>query len=232
MCTSRTFLGSALAFCCMLGHAPLATAQQPTAKEPPKAPEGWILVEEDVLFVFVDEPEHHFQKARESFLKKDSEATVASLHKAAGFLRLEAARADSDSHRTIMASVHELEKLAADVRSGAAVDVKRFDSVFARAHHALAQHHQAKSRAHLAKKEHKKAGHHLKAAASHLEHGAAWAGHEIEAGSRATINAARTVAGKLVEGTGWAEDEVGTAVGGMGKEIEKLGKWIEPAKKP
>ena len=35
---------------------------------------------------------------------------------------------------------------------------------------------------------------------------------------------ARHIAGKLIEGVGWAADEVGKAIEYLGREIDKLGK--------
>ena len=40
----------------------------------PKASEGYVVVWDDVLLRFVDAPGEHFQKARQSFLKKDCKA--------------------------------------------------------------------------------------------------------------------------------------------------------------
>jgi hypothetical protein len=125
MCTSRTFLGSALAISCTLALATLAAAQQPTAKEPPKAPEGWVVVEEDVFTVFADEPEHRM--------------------KAAAFVKLEAARAAGEAKRSLVASATELEKLAGDVEKGAVTSVEKLDSTFAHTAHALATHHHKKA---------------------------------------------------------------------------------------
>jgi hypothetical protein len=46
------------------------------------------------------------------------------------------------------------------------------------------------------------------------------------------LKGAREVSGKLIEGSGWVGEEVGKAIKKCGDETEKLGKWIEPAKKP
>jgi hypothetical protein len=37
---------------------------------------------------------------------------------------------------------------------------------------------------------------------------------------------ARHVAGKLIEGAGWAADEAGKAIEFLGREIDKLGKAV------
>jgi hypothetical protein len=44
------------------------------------------------------------------------------------------------------------------------------------------------------------------------------------------IKGTRLLAGKLIEGAGWVPAEVGKGLEAIGKEIEKLGKAIAPAK--
>ena len=70
------------------------------------------------------------------------------------------------------------------------------------------------------------AGHELHAAAVSLEHGFAWAGEKLEAGMIKVMDDARHIAGKLIEGSGWAADEVGKAIEYLGREIDKLGKAV------
>jgi hypothetical protein len=232
MCKSRTFFGSALALACMPAFATLAAAQQPTAQGSPKAPEGWVMVGEDVLVVFADEPEHYMKAAHKSFLKKDVKATAAELRKAAAFVKLEAARAADDSKTDLVASATELDKLADDVEKGAVTSVEKLDSTFARAAHALANHHHKKAEESWAKKQVKPTGHSLRAAAEYVEHGSKWTGKEVEAGSAEVLKGVREVSSKLIAGSGWVGEEVGKAIKKCGDETEKLGKWIEPAKKP
>ena len=199
---------------------------------PPKAPDGGVLIEEDVVLVLMDEPEEHFQKGREFFLKKDLKAAAHEIREATAFLKLEAGRATEEGKKALLASVRELDKLVEGVERGTVTAVKDLDSVFARAHQALGRHHHLKSGASWAKKAAKKAGQDLQAAAIHLEHGLAWTGHKVEAGGAAVVNATRLLAGKLIEGVGWVPAEVGKGITAIGEEIERLGKKIEPAKRP
>jgi cyclophilin family peptidyl-prolyl cis-trans isomerase len=66
----------------------------------------------------------------------------------------------------------------------------------------------------------------LQAAAVSLEHGFAWAGQKLEAGMIKVMDDARHVAGKLIEGAGWAADEAGKAIEYLGREIDNLGKAV------
>lgn len=201
------------------------------AESAPTAPEGYVVVDEDVLTVFVDAPSEHFHKARQSFLKKDYKASAAEIRKGAAFMKLQAARATSEGKKVLTVSTDELEKLAMDVEKGTVTSAATLNLAFARAHHALARHHYLKAIEYKAKGATTKLGHALKASAIHLEHGFAWAGHELEAATVAVIKDTGLVAGKLIEGGGWIGEEAGKIIEKIGVEIEKLGKMLEPTKK-
>jgi hypothetical protein len=192
----------------------------------PKTPEGYVLVEEDVLLQFVELPGEHFHKARQSFLTKDYKAAAEEIRRGEAFLRLQAARATTEGRKGLIASVAELERLANNVEKGTVTSAKTLDRAFAKAHHALAKHHYLKAIEYKAKNDVRRTGHSLKAAAVHLEHGFAWAGHELEAVSVRAIKDVGLLAGKLLEGTGWVAEEVGKAIEKIGQEIDKLGKVI------
>ena len=221
----------AVAFCGvgLKGCEKKAQATEPT-KAAPTAPEGYVVVEEDVLTAFVDAPGEHFHKARENFLKKDYKATADEIRKGAEFMKLQAACATSEGKKVLTVSIDELEKLATDVEKGTVTSAATLNHAFARAHHALAQHHYLKAMEYKAKGATTKLGHALKASAIHLEHGFAWAGHELEAATVAVIKDSRLIAGKLVEGTGWIGKEVGVLIEKIGEEIQKLGRVVEPGK--
>jgi hypothetical protein len=216
-----------------VGWVGTVAAQAPAEKKaqaPPKAPEGYFLVEEDVTLILLDEADEHFQKGREGFLKKDVKAAAQEIREGAAFLRLEAGRATAGGKKALLAAVRDLGKLADGVERGTVAAVKELDAVFARAHQALARHHHLKAAAAWGKNAARHAGQDLKAAAIHLEHAAAWVGKKGEAGVAEAVKGARLVSGKLIEGAGWVPAEVGKGLEAIGKEIEKIGKAIEPAK--
>ena len=200
-------------------------------QDPPKAPQGYIVVEEDVAIVLADEHEHYFKKAHEAFLKKNYMTAAADIRKAVGFLKLDAAAADSEGRKALSDTVNELEKLAKDTEKGKVTSAKVLEQAFSHADYALAKAQHSKATESWAKKMTKETGHALKNAAIHLENAAKWAGHKFETGAVDVIKGARRVAGKLIEGVGWVPEEVGKGITAIGTEISKLGKKIEPNKK-
>src|SRR3990172_9024339 len=50
------------------------------SKKPDTKP-GWVVIEEDIFYVFDDEPSAYFYNAHESFMKRDLQATAPPLPK-------------------------------------------------------------------------------------------------------------------------------------------------------
>jgi hypothetical protein len=175
--------------------------------------------------------DEHLQKAHEFFLKKDFKAAAPEIQKVVELMKQEAERATKEGKKTLTASANELEQLAKDVEKGDVTSEKKMKNAFARAEHALAEYHYLKASEQWAKKETKETGRALKNAAQHLEQAAKWAGHEQETGIVDVINSTRSIAGKLIEGTGWVSEEVGEGLKNLGAEISEAGKKIEPNKK-
>ncbi len=153
------------------------------------------------------------------------------IQKGAASMKREAASATAEEKKLLVASAQELEKLASGMQRRPGTSGKTLDKAFARAHHALARHYYQKATESWARNESQKAGEDLKTAANHLEQGLVWVGHEPEAGSAAVINTTRLLAEKLIKGAGWKPAEIATRIKAAGKEIEKLGRKIKPAKR-
>lgn len=103
---------------------------------------------------------------------------------------------------------------------------------FSRAHKSLAGSAYLKASAAWSMDKAPKAGEYLRGAARYFELAFIWSGHEIEAGTEKSITEARLLAGKMIEGSGWVSEKVGTTLEALGNSIEELAKKIEPAQKP
>jgi len=207
---------------------PAAWAQtQPAGSAPP----GYVLVEEDVIITFADEPKQSIRAAVAAYLNRQMRTAATEIRKAAAYLKLEAARATGDAKKALMDSVQELEKLAGDVQKGAVTDLKEMQNAFARAEHALGRHHYLKAMELRAKNDAQKTGRELQAAADYIDSGQVWLTQKMHEGVADTVNEARRVAAKMVYGTGAAADEVGKAFDGLGKELDKFGNSVAGLKK-
>ena len=213
-------------------EAPAQPAEEPKAAAAtmPEEAADQIVIDEEVLVVLMDEPEHHFERARESFLMKDLEAAAESVRKGAAFLRLQAARAAGETRQALLKAARELEELADGVEKGSVGSVEKLREVFSRALQVMAAHHQRKASESWAKKAAKHTGQDLKAAALHLENAFKWSGRKAGAGTKTAINGARVVSRKLIRGVGWTVKEAGGAIKSMGGGVQEFGKKVEPKK--
>jgi hypothetical protein len=210
-------------------EAPVQAADPVEPTEPNVSP-GCVAVPEDVLDALADAPDEHFHKAHAAFLKKEFKVAAEEIRKGTAFLKLEMARAKGDTRKAVTDSIHEMETLASDVERGTVTSVGTLEQAFARAHHALAQHHYARAMEDQAKEARVRMGHALKSAATHLEQGLSWTGKKLEAGTKETCKLAGLVSGKLIQGTGYATEEVGKAMGKVGDEIGQFGRHLVPGK--
>jgi len=211
----KTFLLTCLMFILIITWAFSSTLKAQTTQEPS---------------IKTNEPETHFQKADEFFLKKDLKAAASEIRKGAGFLKKKVKEASKDGKEGLKASVQELEKLAKDVEQGTVTSEEKLKDTFARSYQALANHHYLKASESWAKKKTKETGKALTAAAQYLEQTARWSGRKLETGTAEVVNYARMVGGKLIKGTGYGVEEVGKGIKEIGNELSKLGKKTEPQK--
>jgi hypothetical protein len=177
-----------------------------------------------------EEPKADFQKAHESFMKKEYDASAASIRKGADYLRKEAESAGDKGKKLLTASVAELEKLADSVEKGAVKSDKKLKDAFSRAEHAVANDQYVKATDSWVRKETKKTGQALDSAAMHMERAADWSGQKLKAGASRAVKEGREVSDKLVKGAGYVPEKVGKALNRMGDAISGFGRKIVPGK--
>jgi hypothetical protein len=170
--------------------------------------------------------EQTFQKARKDYLQKDMKAASEEVHKAAEWVKSEAAAAKGKGREALAASSRELEKLSGELKKGTVKSVKEIEMAFARAYNAVATNSHVKSAEAWSKTESKKAGEELDTAADALEKAYTWAGQEVKAGTQKAISASKELSVKLKEGARQASDETGKALKELGQEISAFGKRI------
>ncbi len=116
-------------------EASVTLAQTSTNQALPNARMGPTVAEE---MSSTASPEDHFRKARESFLKKDMRTAAAEIRKGALLLKLKAGHAKEKAKEALIASSHELEKLAQGLEKGTVTSIRDLRQAFARADRALA----------------------------------------------------------------------------------------------
>jgi hypothetical protein len=208
-----------------------AADADPEGATPPSPPEHF-LIHEELWTELADEPAQHMDRAREVFLSVDAREAAVQIRKAATYLRITAAQAADGSKRALLRSAQELEGLAHRVEAGTVKSVGELDAAFARALHALSHHHCVLAERSWMARQNERAGKQLRAAADNLEKAAARTGRALQTGTAAVVKETRLAAGKLVEGTGFVVDEIGKGFARFGKQVEDVGKGIEPHAAP
>ncbi len=194
-----------------------------------RLPPAQVTIDEDILASFVDEPCHHFERARDRFLAGDTKAAAHELRTAAAFLELEAARATAAGSMALEASVNDLERLAGGVETAEVRSVDVLQRAFAGAHRALACHHCIKT-AHeccrpatfLDKVAMARAGEDLQASVIHLKQAAQWSGEALDVETLKALDASERVSAKLINKQDTARQETFRTIRLLGKRLEAI----------
>ncbi|HRT63002.1 MAG TPA: hypothetical protein P5551_11655 [Syntrophales bacterium] len=170
--------------------------------------------------------ERYLQKAKQDYLQKDVKAASEEMHKAAEWMKSEAAAAKGKGKEALAASGREIEKLSVELKKEAVKSVKEIEMVSARAYQALATNSHVKSAEAWSKKEFKKAGEELEATADALGKAYTWAGQEVKAGTQEAIRESKQLSERLKEGSGRASAEAERTLKKMEQEIRAFGRGI------
>lgn len=224
-CIGRGTLAGLLLVLCLIMEAP---AEDKPRAEPPPIPEGFLLIEEDVLYMLADEPNFHFHQARLDFLRRANEDAANDVRKAGAMLKLAVANAHSgEGKKQLQASLVELFALSEGLAMKKPVTTKLMDRVFARAHLALAQYNKDEALRHLEKGEFEKVGIHLRSASHDIEHAMAWAGEDVPDNSAMALQQAVKLAEQLAAGNEKLAAQAAESLRALAEEVARIRKVQE-----
>jgi hypothetical protein len=147
-------------------------AKKKTKGEKPKASPGWVVIEEDWSFPFLDEFSTALHKAREHYRAREEKSASAEIDKAISWLKYAQAHADKSTAEEISTTQYDLLDFSAALKSGKPVLARKLDAAFAHASGALAKHHYFESDKALRDGDLKEAARHLMAAADLMRNAA------------------------------------------------------------
>ncbi len=195
-----------------------------------ETPEGWVLVEEDVLFVLVTEPAGYFEDARSDFLNGDLKDAGENMRMAVALIKLEISRSTGDVKKSLVTSVKELKKLIKKVEKGEVVAGETLDKAFARAEYALAWHHFQKAKEYQSREKYGKMARSIDAAVTHLLYASSWTDDNLEKDDVAAAKDARSFAKKVMDGVASAPAKAGEVLKSVGQSLKKLGTSLDKEK--
>ena len=198
-----TVLASALfAVAPLACDAKPAPSTQPGSAQPGSAqaaaPAGYVLVEENLVMMTVDQPQAHFLAADRDMAQKDPKGAAAELRIAAGYMDLQADRGQGENKQKVTDAADAVKKLASDLGRTSGGDSTAMKQCFAKAEMAMATHYQGKASDELKDGKPVMAGHDLQAAADSLDGGSAWSGQQPSADTVKAVADARQLVAQLV----------------------------------
>jgi hypothetical protein len=203
-----------------------ADPQLPILQVPP-APEGYLLVNEEMWSQLMDEGGRHLDRAREAFLHGHSRVAAMELRKAAIMMRIDAAHGHDRADVPVLKSARELEQLSHTLLNAQnTANIDDLDAVSSRALIALADHEQVKAALALKHNHVHRSGYYLRSAADNMERAAFRARVAISTSASITLKDARIASSRLVEGSGYAVDEVGLGIEALGRQIKHFSQQI------
>ncbi len=140
--------------------------------EKPKASPGWVIIEEDWSYPFLDDFSTALHNARRHYREKEEKSASAEIDKAIAWLGYAQERAEKSTAEDLSTVRLDLMDYSAALKSGKPVLARKLDNAFAHASVVLAKWHHFKSSKALDESDLKTAGRHLMAAADLLRNAA------------------------------------------------------------
>jgi hypothetical protein len=185
-----------------------------------QAPEGFVLLDERVVFITANEPQNHFLRAHEDMATGDNRGAAAEIRIAADYLDMQASRKDEQDGQGLKQEAQSLRKLAGDVaecksklseksagesssaRSSGQQDgscsLQDVNEAFAAANLRLSQSFRDEANKALEGKKFVRAGHELGDAATTFEQALAWSGQKPQQDRQQAVEEAYLAANALV----------------------------------
>lgn len=213
------FLLSSLAVCALIKFAS-ADPKLPMMFVPP-APAGYLLVDEEMWSQLMDEAGRHLDRARDAYLNAHFRTAASEFRKAAIMMRIDAAHGKDRGDLALLKAAHDLEHLSQRLLNPQGVDtIDDLDAVASRALIALSDHEHIK--ADLAWKQRRvhQSAYYLRAAADNLERAGYRARVAMSSTTSGAVKNARLFSSRLIDGAGYAVDEVGLGIEALGHQIK------------
>lgn len=213
------FLTLALLTCGLFHHAS-ADPRLPVSLLP-RAPEGYLLVDEEMWSQLMDEAGRHLDRARDAYLHGHSRTTAQELRKAAIMMRIDAAHGEDRADIAMLKAAHELEHLSQRLQNPQSTEnIDDIDAVSARALTALADHEFLKADSAWRDGHGKRSGRYLRSAADNLERAGFRARVAVSSATSDAVRDARILSTRLIDGTSFVMDEVGSGLSAFGHQIK------------
>jgi hypothetical protein len=187
-----------------------------------KAPEGYILIDEDDWAYLMEDPEIYLREGREHFLANKMKQSAFELRRGAVYLRAEASRASDAASTKLRLAAGEIESLADEIERGGIQSVSKIDGALSRAYYALSAHYYELASKSRMGKELEKTANRLSASVYYLDRAIERSGEKADSAAKTLMNRVTKTAGAIRRGTGYSIEELGRTMSDLGEEIERI----------
>lgn len=209
---------------------PMALAREKASQpNPPKAPDGWVFMDQDLWEVVPDTTERHLQNAQQAFMKEKYKDAASDIEKAAAVILFDGRRETNvKTKEALMNAVLDLERLAKNIRQHAEYAPTSLDQTFARAEWAMAKHDVLGMRRAWegVTRDMLTIGRRLDDAATHVDGAYLWAGSAAKRDDVDTVARAMSVAVALEDGSYRDGKQIQSAMAGLERDVKRLDKVV------
>lgn len=192
----------------------------------------WLVADEGIWYPVCAEAERHLRRAIEAYAKQSCAQAVIDIHKATGYLRLEAGRAAGYAKRALDGAGTHLGKAALSVLLGQSRGRGAIAASFSVASLSLAVAHHVKAVQWWMRGTSRTAGYELAAAARCLDSAAEWTQCDGATGAIKEARLARLLGERLIVGDSASPEQITDGIVSFSRAIEALGLKITSANQP
>jgi hypothetical protein len=189
--------------------------------------EDQVTVPQSALNSLIGEPDRHFHRAADRYVRGDADGAATEIQAAAALIRIEAGRGSTEDAANLRAVATNLDALASNVVNGNVGSRRDLELAFARADLALAAHYRTMAAQALADKDRASAGRWLKAAGDSVDEAAAWTGRSPSGAQAEAWDQMHALQAKIRTSANWSYDEARKGVGYLGAQIQYLGQQMQ-----
>lgn len=186
------------------------------------------LIENEICFLFIDEPIGYMLEARENFIKGELADAALDIRKAAAFMKLEAYYSEKQEKKIMMIVVKEMEKLAKNVESGKVINGKKLEEVFATAEFIFAWHYALKAERYEIDGNFEKMSYAIHASVNHLLSASFWNSEGLDGQDIHEIKESRTMTKNAIDNASQDLKKLKKPLKTIKNGLKSLSKRVKP----
>lgn len=207
-----------------------AAAQPESSGAAPMAPAGFVLISENEYLNLQRLPLVALDESQRAMSLSNFGVAAEGVAIAAELLKVKADSApESEAKRELSTSVMSLEKLIPEIRAMRLKSPEQFSALLGDISFYVSRFYKSEAQRKWQAQQYDQAGRDLAAATGYIESGSKWIG---KMSDESRLTSIRDVAQKLVDGSGWSQEDVKNAMAQLDQAVGSLGQSLGQATAP